>query len=323
MFANMVWFEIKLRSRQLSTYVYFALWFLMCFFSVASQGFGPAGIGKVLLNGPYAIHINYVVLTAFGSIILAAIFGTSILRDFKEDTYQLIFTKPISKLAYLGGRWAGSLIVSALIFSGLIFGMVFGSLAPWADHERIAAINLRWLLQPYFSVVLIQIFFLGSLFFMVAALTRRIAVVYLQGVILFALYMIASLIVNTGRSLDTFWPAVFDPLGLILNLHVTKYWTVAERNTQLVSWGGAFLYNRLLWIGAGVLALAITYAMFPMSVEALTKKGVGRRAARRKIQEDDESPVRHQGGMAIPVVTRAFGTRAQLTQLKSLTGSES
>jgi hypothetical protein len=46
------------------------------------------------------------VLPLFGIMILAAIFGTSILRDFQRDTYQMLFTKPIPKLAYLGGRWA-------------------------------------------------------------------------------------------------------------------------------------------------------------------------------------------------------------------------
>ena len=39
-------------------------------------------------------------------IIMSAIFGPSILRDFQRDTYQMVFTKPISKFAYLGGRWA-------------------------------------------------------------------------------------------------------------------------------------------------------------------------------------------------------------------------
>ena len=43
---------------------------------------------------------------------IAAIFGTSILRDFQRDTYQILFTQPISKFAYLGGRWAGSFVTT-------------------------------------------------------------------------------------------------------------------------------------------------------------------------------------------------------------------
>jgi len=72
----------------------------------------------------------------FGIIIIAAIFGTSILRDFQRDTYQILFTQPISKFAYLGGRWAGSLVTTVFAFSGMMLGTYLGTFAPWADHTR-------------------------------------------------------------------------------------------------------------------------------------------------------------------------------------------
>src|SRR5579883_1871666 len=134
MFLDFFLFELKLRFKSISTYVYFALWLLLAFFSVAAQDFGPVGAGKVLLNGPYATMQIYVNLAAFGMIVMSAIFGPSILRDFQRDTYQLVFTKPISRLAYLGGRWAGSLVITLLIFTGLPLGEILGSFAPWADH---------------------------------------------------------------------------------------------------------------------------------------------------------------------------------------------
>src|SRR5277367_7025097 len=193
---NLFWefftFELKFRCKSLSTYVYFLMWFTFSFLSVASENFGPIGFnnGKVLLNGPFAIATYYWYATLFGLIVIAAIFGTSILRDFQRDTYQILFTKPISKFAYLGGRWAGSFVTTVFAFSGLIWGEAAGTLAPWADHSRIARGHFGWYLQPFLSITVIQIFFLGSLFFCVAALTRRIVVVYLQGVILFAIYLI-------------------------------------------------------------------------------------------------------------------------------------
>ena len=105
---NLFWeffkFELKFRCKSLSTYVYFFMWFTFSFLSVASENFGPIGFnnGKVLLNGPFAIATYYWYATLFGLIVIAAIFGTSILRDFQRDTYQILFTKPISKFAYLG-----------------------------------------------------------------------------------------------------------------------------------------------------------------------------------------------------------------------------
>jgi ABC-2 type transport system permease protein len=98
-------FELKFRAKSISTYVYFALFFFLTFLSIVAEDFFSTGNDKVLLNGPSSTSILYIIFTFFGVIVIAAIFGTSILRDFQRDTYQILFTKPITKFAYLGGRW--------------------------------------------------------------------------------------------------------------------------------------------------------------------------------------------------------------------------
>ena len=107
MFWTFFWFEMKLRMRSVSTYIFFLIPFAMIFFSVSVADFGPIGTGKVLLNGPYALLNYYGQFTTFGAILIAAIFGPAILRDFQQDTYALIFTKPVKKFDYLGGKWLG------------------------------------------------------------------------------------------------------------------------------------------------------------------------------------------------------------------------
>src|SRR3954469_6873114 len=146
-------FEIKFRLKSVSTYVYFGIWFFFSFLCIASESFGPiaAGNGKVLLNGPYANAYNDMFACLFGLIVIAAIFGTSILRDFQRDTTQILFTKPITKLAYLGGRWAGSFITTVFAFSGMLLGTWAGTFAPWADHARIGPNVFWWYLQPFLS----------------------------------------------------------------------------------------------------------------------------------------------------------------------------
>ena len=130
MFWEFFTFEMRFRIKSVSTYVYFLVWLAFSFLSVASESFGPVGNsnGKVLLNGPYANSYNDFGACLFGVIIIAAIFGTSILRDFQRDTYQILFTKPVSKFAYLGGRWAGSFVTTVFAFSGMLFGTYFGTL---------------------------------------------------------------------------------------------------------------------------------------------------------------------------------------------------
>src|SRR6202046_5459787 len=144
-------FELKFRFKSFSIYVYFALWLVFSFLCVSSESFGgvASGNGKVLVNGPWANISNDISAAFFGIIVIGAIFGTSILRDFQRDTYQILFTKPISKFGYLGGRWAGSCVTTVFAFSGMLLGTFLGTLAPWADHTRIEPNHLWNYLQPF------------------------------------------------------------------------------------------------------------------------------------------------------------------------------
>ena len=314
-------FELKFRAKSISTYVYFLLWFTFEFLCIASEGFGPVGStnGKILLNGPYANTYNYIGASFFGVIVIAAIFGTSILRDFQRDTIQILFTKPISKLAYLGGRWAGSFVATVFAFSGMIFGGFAGTFAPWADHARIGPNHLLWYLEPFFSVAVVQIFFLGSLFFLVAALSRKIFIVYLQGAAIFMLYLIGINAFSATRSLEHFWSGILDPVGLLYNDAITRYWTVIEKNTLLYSWSGVFLYNRILWCSVGVIALLAVWKLFPMSVETLTAKVSTKRATAQREQEEAVKPRRSLVSIPLPRVHQVFGSGTTFAQFVSLT----
>src|SRR5580700_7967794 len=321
-------FELKLRFKSLSTYVYFLLWSTFSFLCVASENFGSIGNGngKILLNAPFANTYNDITAAFFGIIIMAAIFGTSILRDFQRDTYQILFTKPISKFAYLGGRWAGSFVTTLFAFSGMLLGTFLGTFAPWADHSRIAPNHLAWYLQPFLSIIVVQIFFMGSLFFMVGALTRKIFIVYLQGVAIFMLYIIGITVFSATRSLEHFWSGILDPVGFLLFDDITRYWTVIEKNTLLLPWDfsgnspGVFLYNRILWIAAGLLSLGGLWVFFPMSIETLTARSQGKRAAKARLHEAEANrPIRSLVAARLPRVHQMFGAAATFAQYRSLT----
>jgi len=328
MFWEFFTFELRFRAKSISTYVYFLIWFAFSFFCVASESFGPVANsnGKVLLNGPFGNILDDTFSCLFGIIIIAAIFGTAILRDFQRDTYQMLFTKPISKFAYLGGRWSGSLVTTVLVFFGLVVGAYLGTFAPWADHARIGPNRLGWYLQPFFSIVVVQIFFIGTVFFAVAALTRKLIIVYLQGVALFMLYVIGLTVFSATRSLEHFWSGILDPVGLRMLDAITRYWSVVEKNSQLLPWDfsgyspGVFLYNRLLWTGVGLAALAAVWALFPMSVEALTARSQGKRAAKAQQHETEEArPIRSLVAVRLPRVRQVFAARTTLLQYLTLT----
>lgn len=320
-------FEVKFRAKSISTYVYFAAWFTFAFLCVASESFGPIGNnnGRIALNTAYANTFDDLGIALFGSIVIAAIFGTSILRDFQRDTYQILFTKPVSKFAYLGGRWAGSFATTVFVFSGEMVGTYLGTFAPWADHTRIVPNHWWAYLQPFFSVTVVQIFFLGSLFFVLAALTRKVFIVYLQGVALFMFYVIGITVFSATRSLERFWSGILDPIGLVLIDDITRYWTVVEKNALYITWSphlvhGIFLYNRLLWMGIGCAALGALWTLFPMSVETLAAQSQGRRAARARQQDEAEEarPARSFVIHRLPAVMQRFTGATAYRQYWSL-----
>ena len=63
-------FELKYRVKSLSTWVYFGLWFLLSFLTIAAEDFISTGNGKQLLNGPYSTTILYIFFMLFGTIFI-------------------------------------------------------------------------------------------------------------------------------------------------------------------------------------------------------------------------------------------------------------
>ena len=316
MFFEFLKFELKLRLKSVSTYCYFALFLFLSFMFVAATDFGPVPSGKILLNGPYATQRFDILLCFFGSIVMAAIFGTSILRDFQRDTYQIIFTKPITKLSYLGGRWAGSLITTLLVFAGIPIGEILGSFAPWADHTRIAAVDVPMIAYHYGVIIAPQVFFLGTVFFLVAAMTRKVIVVYLQGAALYALYFIDLIVFPPNRSLNQFWPAVFDPVGVLVHTSVARYWTVSDSNTLWMPLSGAFFWNRIVWCSVGLLALIAVFVFFPMSAEALTSR---KSKKLKKETQESTAPPAPRFHNSLPAVVTSYDVATKLRQYLSLT----
>src|SRR6185295_16814973 len=277
---SLVWpiirFELRYHSRRISTYVYFASWLIVGCLLISL----PEGQENAVLNSPPAIAQYSGSLMAFGVIILSGICGMAVCRDFEEGTYQLFFTTPLRRRDYLLGRLAGALIVSLFVFSGITLGLLAGTLMPWADRFHMDPIRLWVYVQPYLLFIATTVCWTGALFFAVGALSRRIVFVYFQGVIFVVLYLGVQRMLG---NLNDYWVALVDPFGFGAANQVTKYWTLAETNTQLIPLAGAMLWNRVIWLSVGVAAVIGVTRFFPFSVEAL-----GRRRSKRQEEMPDQ-----------------------------------
>ena len=314
-------FEMLYYARRISTYVYFAIFFVLSVllmaaiggaFQTVSVGFGGGG-GNVMVNSPWALVALIASISMFGIIVTAALLGHSAQRDFETGAYPLFFTQPISKRAFLGGRFLGGLLTNALVFLSIPLGIWFGSVLPFLDAERLGPSLPIYFLHPFFFIVLPNLLFTGALFFGLALVTRRMLPNYVGGAVLLIGYLIAGqLIANMENETAA---SFVDPFGGQAFTTLTKYWTVAEKNSLLTPVSGEFLYNRLLWLAVGAAVFALCYRLFRFSHLGLSLP-FGKKAS---VTEGDAPAKKRTHRVAVPTATRSFTGSAVVLQFTSMT----
>jgi ABC-type transport system involved in multi-copper enzyme maturation permease subunit len=262
---NIALFEARQRLRLLSTWVYFSMFMLLAILWMAAAGgvFKEANVtfgGRVFIDAPRSIMLTTSFLGCLGVIVIAAMMGRSVQQDFEYETHHFFFSAPIRKYEYMFGRFIGALAVLAVVFASIPLGTWLGTQVPGIDPDRLTTFSLQAYLIPYFAALLPNLFIFGAIFFVLAALTRRMLPVYVSSVVMLIGYIVAP---GLARDLDyKTLAALIDPFGTTAVIRLTEYWPVAERNTRLVLPEGVYLLNRLIWSGAALVALLVGYWRF-------------------------------------------------------------
>ncbi len=276
----------------------------MTFLAAYSQHVGIGGEGGLVnKNSPFTINMVVMIITIFGTMICSAIMGVPVFRDFEHGFHEIIFTTPVKKWEYLGGRFFGSYIIALIVFSGILFGNMLGSVFPGVDTEHIGAFMPHAYLHPFLVYIVPDVFILGVLFFAMGSYFRNQLAIYVQGVILFALYLI---ILSNQRDIQhNRVMSILDPFGFSATTNLTRYWTVAEKNLMTVPFEGLLLYNRLLWLSISLGVGAVFYRFFKFSKAAPQLK------RRKKIVSEEND---YNTSTIIPVVNYATSYAAQFKQ---------
>ncbi|MFZ6656045.1 M1 family aminopeptidase [Undibacterium sp. TJN19] len=258
-------FELRQKSRSLSSYVYFMVFFCLALlwmavaggmFSSASIGFG----GKVNINAPVSIFQSITFLGYLGISTVAALMGQATHQDIEHHTWHFFYSAPITKLQYLAGRFLGSLITSIIIFSALGLGAWLGCYLPGIEAIRLGPVQALSYFVPYLYAILPNFLIFGGIFFTMGALTRRMLPVYVSSVVLIIGYLVARSL-RTDLDNKTV-AALLDPFGSSAVSMMTEYWSISDKNARQVAMEGIFLLNRLIWLCVGVASLALCYWRF-------------------------------------------------------------
>jgi ABC-2 type transport system permease protein len=302
-------FELKYQVKSPLFAILFVILFALAFALITGNPVDELGASSnVKWNSPYVVMICLLLMSLFGTLTTTAFVVNSIHRDFELNTDALFFSRPVAKWQYMGGRFLGSFLAGMLVFAGVCLATLLGNFAPWVPKEHLGPIELFPYLYSIAILVLPNLLFAGALFFAVAALTRSLMATYASIVGTVVLYGVANALAE-GMETQT-WAAMLDPFGVRAAMIAMQYWSVFEKNTQVIPLEGIFLWNRVMWVGVALACLAFAYVKFSFS----TAKGRGKGRATRK--QIDETPVRV--AVPLPRVRPSFSSAAQFAAIVKL-----
>ena len=309
MLKEILCFEIKYHMRQSVFYmgalVFFAVGLLLMS-SNAGIAFSDVP-GTINRDAPIVIVRVLTFMSLLGLFVITAFVASSILRDFERNTHMFFFSKPVRKFDYLVGRFSGSMAVSVLLMLVTAAGMMAGRFMPWQDPERVGAFALWPYVYGMLVMAMPNLLVMGAVFFAVAAWSRRLLVTYICVVVFLGLQDYAETLV---RNLESgFLATLIEPVGIVAIDMATRYWTVSEYSGALPELTAGLLYNRLLWLGIGLLAFTWSYVRFSYS-GAMRRRSGGKRVERPR-RSSDMAPPRRRPSPAI----RHFSLCGRLLQL--------
>lgn len=273
MLINLLGFELKYHFKQITFIVAFIL-FAALGILIAQGNFGGSELHQ---NSPYVISYITCFLSLFAIFVSTLFCANVVLRDSTYDMDGIIFTTSIQRLPYFLVRLLGLLLAVFVILGVGVLGIWLGTQS--ADPDNLGSFKWSYFLQPLFVFGLPNIVFCCGVIFSIALLTRNMRAVYMAGVSLFILYFLGSILGNSPLMASSGFkahesdllPYLLDPFGITSLISVTRSWQVMERNSRVFPLEGAFLANRLLWMGLALLLLALSYRYYRFRLPAAGK----------------------------------------------------
>jgi len=317
-------FEVVYQLHRVSTWFYFVFLLGVAFLMARDVFVAEAQEGNYFLNAPFAVAQVTLVACILSLLALAALAGGAAARDVETRMHPLLYTSPISKAAYLGGRFLAAFSLGALIMTAVPAGLIAAALLPGSHADLIGPFRPAAYLSAYFLLALPNAFVAIALMFSAAVLARRGVASYLGGAFVFfssvvSWQVVAVLLGHWGVAKLT------DPLGLTLINELSKVWTPSQKNTLIVGPQMSILSNRLVWVGVGLGVLGLTYLRFRFAHVAADSRRLGRKRAGARLPAADAAKAEPTSGgsnaasarvtpLAVPQVQRTFGFATRMRQ---------
>ncbi|MDO1559433.1 aminopeptidase [Brevundimonas sp. 2R-24] len=314
MFGKVAAFEFRYQVRQPIFWVAIIIFTLLAFGLVASENVSLGGVGQIKENSPYALGLAHIAFCQFYMFVTTAFVANVVVRDDETGFGPIIRTTRIDKISYLGGRFTGAFLASALAYLAIPLGILIGTFMPWVDPETLGPNRVLDYLYAWGVLGLPTVFLTAALFFALATATRSMMATYIGVVVFLIGYIIASS--TAGQRPE--WEetvAYLEPFGIAAFQLATKYFTPIERNTLMPALEGVLLVNRVGVIVLGLVVLGAAIALFSPSSKG-AKPG---KAQKLKVLADKGAPQAVAEG---PLPAPRFGAATSMAQLMTRTRFE-
>ncbi|HLL30959.1 MAG TPA: M1 family aminopeptidase [Allosphingosinicella sp.] len=271
MFLKIALFELRYQVKNPVFWVAAVLFFLMTFGAMASESIQIGAGGNIHKNSPVALTQVQAILGLFFMFVTTAFVANVVVRDDETGFGPMVRSTPVTRLQYLGGRFAGAITAAVFAFLFVPLGLWVGSVMPWVDSETLGPNRLAYYAYGLFVFGIPNLLVTGAIFFTAATLTRSMMWTYIAVIVFFLAWLVLTGVAQAKPELrDTI--AIVEPFGMPAFANAIRYWTTAERNTGLPPFEGAILLNRLIWLGVGALFLAFAIARYRFAEAGLSKK---------------------------------------------------
>ncbi|CAM3930655.1 MULTISPECIES: ABC transporter permease/M1 family aminopeptidase [Flavobacterium] len=311
MFKTIFTFEIKRWLKSPLLYIYIAIFFVISLLIMGSSlgifdSFSSTTSSRALANSPIAINQMLNSLSVFIYFLLPSIVGASVYRDFKYNMHSILFSYPFRKWDYLMGKFLSSFSIVILITVFIGIAAFLASFLPGVNPNLLGEHSFTAYIQTYLIFIIPNLFTYGVIVFAVVTIFRNISIGFITVLILFFLQEIVS---NFTQNVDNkFLVALFEPFGSDALKYYTKYWTVFEKNNNVLPFKGVLIYNRILWLSISVLILGFIYKYFSFTQNALTF---------RKSKSSDRMVKNNFGGITKINLTKVTYDYSILQKLKT------
>ncbi|MEG3086428.1 ABC transporter permease/M1 family aminopeptidase [Sphingomonas sp. PB4P5] len=276
MFGQIARFELRYQLRNPVFWTVSILFFLLTFGAMTVEQIQIGSGANIHKNAPVAIAQIHLIMSLFFMFVTTAFVANVIVRDDESGFGPMVRSTRVSKTDYLLARFLGAFAAAAIAFAAIPLAIWLGSMMPWIDPEKLGPNRLGDYAYAYFLLALPNVFLTSAIFFAVATMTRSMMYSYLGVVVFLVLYFALTAILRSKPEWRPFGSYV-ELFGLGAFNTTTRYWTASDANAGMPAFAGVLVWNRVISIAVGLLAIAIAYARF-----SFAERGVSKRKLRRQ-----------------------------------------